>query len=180
MKLPLTSEINPALVHDYEKEALNVYLKDIRFDEQGRPVILYITSKGFESGPMNDPRTWTLARWNSGKWQLRKITTSDNNYDMGSLYIDNSNWQIFGPTETGPHPYNPGGEMALWESRNNGETWKKTKQLTRRSKHNHTYARAPVNAPPRFLRPLGGRPRQATIRIEFVFLRQGRPCVFTA
>ena len=70
--------------------------------------------------------------------------------------------------------------MALWESRNNGETWKKTKQLTRRSKHNHTYARAPVNAPPRFLRPLGGRPRQATIRIEFVFLRQGRSCVFTA
>ncbi len=150
LKLPLTSEINPALVHDYEKEALNVYLKDIRFDEQGRPVILYITSKGFESGPMNDPRTWTLAHWNSGKWRLREITTSDNNYDMGSLYIDNSNWQIYGPTETGPQPYNPGGEMALWESRNNGETWKKTKQLTRHSKRNHTYARAPVNAHPDF------------------------------
>jgi hypothetical protein len=69
---------------------------------------------------------------------------------MGSLYIDNSNWQIYGPTETGPQPYNPGGEMALWESRNNGETWKTTKQLTRHSKRNHTYARAPVNAHPDF------------------------------
>ena len=122
LKLPLTSEINPALVHDYEKEGFKVYLKDIRFDVQGRQGIMYITSEGFESGPIHDLRTWTLAHWNSGKWQLRKITTSDNNYDMGSLYIDNSNWQIYGPTETGPQPYNPGGEMALWESRNNGET----------------------------------------------------------
>ena len=69
---------------------------------------------------------------------------------MGSLYIDNNSWQVIGPTETGPQPYNPGGEMALWESHNNGETWKKSKQLTRHSKRNHTYARAPVNAHPDF------------------------------
>ncbi|MDH3584276.1 MAG: hypothetical protein OER86_08680, partial [Phycisphaerae bacterium] len=53
-------------------------------------------------------------------------------------------------TETGPQPYNPGGEMALWESRDTGETWKKLKRLTWNSERNHTYARAPVNAHPDF------------------------------
>jgi hypothetical protein len=132
---------------------LEAFAGDVQDDRPALHVvsdIFEVNIQGFESGPMNDPRTWTLAHWNLGKWRLRKITTSDNNYDMGSLYIDNSNWQIYGPTETGPQPYNPGGEMALWESRNNGETWKKTKQLTRHSKRNHTYARASVNAHPDF------------------------------
>ena len=50
-------------MHDYQAEGLNVYLKDIRYDEHDRPVLLYITSKGYQSGPKNDPRTWTIARW---------------------------------------------------------------------------------------------------------------------
>ncbi len=61
--MPLTKCKTHALVHDYEAEGLNVYLKDLRYDHQDRPVLLYITSKGYQSGPMNDPRTWTLARW---------------------------------------------------------------------------------------------------------------------
>ena len=150
LELPLTSEKTPALVRNYEKEGLKVYLKDIRFDEQGRPVILYITCKGFESGPQNDPRTWTLAQWDGGTWWFREITTSDNNYDMGSLYIEKDVWRIIGPTEPGPQAYNPGGEMALWESQDRGKTWKKLKQLTANSQRNHTYARAPVNAHPDF------------------------------
>jgi len=150
LKPPLTSAKTPALVRNYEKDGLKVYLKDIRFDRQGRPFILYITSKGFESGPRNDPRIWTLAHWDGREWRIGEIATSDNNYDMGSLYIEDDAWRVIGPTETGPQAYNPGGEMALWESKDRGKTWKRLKQLTGNSRRNHTYARAPVNAHPDF------------------------------
>ncbi|MEJ2700817.1 MAG: BNR-4 repeat-containing protein [Sedimentisphaerales bacterium] len=151
LELPLTKPQNPALVHDYQAEGLNVYLKDIRFDSQDRPVILFITSKGYESGPKNDPRTWTTARWTGATWQIRPACVSDNNYDMGSLYIeDDGTWRIIGPTERGPQPYNPGGEMAMWISHDEGASWTKARQLTRNSPFNHTYARRPVNAHPDF------------------------------
>ena len=71
-------------------------------------------------------------------------------YDMGSLYIESGVWRVIGPTEPWPQPYNPGGEMALWESEDRGKTWKRLKQLTGNSERNHTYARAPVNAHPDF------------------------------
>ena len=50
INLPLTQVKNSALVYDYQKEGLNVYLKDIQFDKKGKPVILYLTSKGWENG----------------------------------------------------------------------------------------------------------------------------------
>ena len=151
LELPLTEIENPALVHDYYNEDLNVYMKDITYDQENRPVILYITSKGFEAGPQNDPRTWRTARWNGEEWIIRIITTSDNNYDMGSLYIeDDGTWRLIGPTETGPQPYNPGGEMALWESKDQGQSWTKVKQMTQGSEYNHTYARRPLNVHPDF------------------------------
>jgi len=149
--LPLKDVKNPALVHDYQAEGLNVYLKDIRLDKKGRPVILFLTSKGYEAGPKNDPRTWTTARWTGRKWQIRPMTTSDNNYDMGPLYIeDDGIWRIIAPTETGPQPYNPGGEIAMWISKDLGKSWMKVKDLTMASRYNHTYARRPVNAHPDF------------------------------
>ena len=147
LTLPLTDSRNPALVHDYQAEGLNVYLKDIRFDRQEMPVILFLTSRGYESGPKNDPRTWTTAHWTGKKWDIRPAFVSDNNYDMGSLYIeDDGTWRIIAPTETGPQPYNPGGEMAMWISKNSGLNWQKVKQLTKDSPRNHTYARRPVDA----------------------------------
>jgi hypothetical protein len=151
LTLPLTNPRNPTLVHDYQKEGLNVYLKDIRFDREDKPVILFLTSRGYESGPKNDPRTWTTARWTGRKWQIRPAFVSDNNYDMGSLYIEGyETWRVIAPTETGPQPYNPGGEIAVWVSKNSGLSWKKVKQLTNDSPRNHTYARHPVNAHPDF------------------------------
>lgn len=147
LKLPLRKPKNNALVHDYRSEKLNVYLKDIRFDTDGRPVILYITSKGYASGPKNDPRTWTTARWTGAKWDIRPITTSDNNYDMGSLSIESDGtWRIIAPTTPGPQKYNPGGEIVMWTSPDRGKNWKKVKTLTSGSPRNHTYVRRPVNA----------------------------------
>lgn len=151
LTLPLTDPENPALIHDYQAEGLNVYLKDIQFDNEGKPVILFITSLGWQSGPQHDPRTWRLARWTGRTWNISTVATSDNNYDMGSLYIENeTTWRIIGPTETGPQAYNTGGEMAMWLSKDKGKTWTRTRRLTRNSERNHTYARRPVNAHPDF------------------------------
>ena len=151
LTLPLTQIENPALVHDYQAEDLKVYLMDIVFDKGQRPVILFLTSKGYEAGPKNDPRTWTTARWTGAAWQIWPAFTSDNNYDMGSLYIEeDGTWRVIGPTQTGPQPYNPGGEMAMWISKNSGQTWKMVRQLTAKSPYNHTFARRPINAHPDF------------------------------
>ncbi len=149
--LPVTEVQNPTLVHDYAAEGLLQYLKDITFDAEGRPIILYATSKGYASGPQNGPRVWKTARWTGSEWDIEGTIESDNNYDVGSLYIEGERlWRIIGPTETGPQPYNPGGEIAMWLSTDLGHTWRMEKQLTHDSPYNHTYVRRPVNAHPRF------------------------------
>jgi len=148
---PLTTVLNPALVHDYAAEGLKVYLCDVNYDAEGRPIILYVLSKGWQPGPENGPRLWCVAHWTGVTWALHRITESDNNYDMGSLYTEASGvWRVIGPTETGPQAYNPGGEVAMWVSRDAGATWTKAKQLTLNSEYNHTYVRRPVNAHPGF------------------------------
>lgn len=43
-----------------------------------------------------------------------------------------------------------GGEMALWESQDAGESWSKIRDVTWDSPRNHKYARRPVNAHPDF------------------------------
>lgn len=151
LELPLTEPGNPALVQEYESQGRNVYMKDITFDAAGHPVILYLTSGGWQSGPGNDPRIWQTARWTGNAWDIQGTIRSDNNYDLGSLYIEpDGTWRLIAPTETGPQPYNPGGEVAMWASRDRGATWTKLKQLTHDSPYNHTYVRRPVNAHPDF------------------------------
>jgi hypothetical protein len=152
LELMLTEPDSPCLVAEYESQGLNVYMKDINFDSAGRPVILYLTSKGYESGPQNMPRTWTIAHWTGQQWQiLPSNIISDNNYDMGSLYIEtDAQWRIIAPTETGPQPYNPGGEVAMWLTSDAGKSWTLVRQMTRDSRYNHTYVRRPVNAHPDF------------------------------
>jgi len=151
LALPLTDIANPALVHDYVGEGTNVYMKDIAFDADGMPVILYVTSKGYEPGPENGPRVWTTARWTGGAWAIRPGMSSDSNYDTGFLAIEpDGAWRIVGPTEPGPQPYNPGGEVAMWTSADQGATWAKARDLTSNSPRNHTYVRRPVNAAPGF------------------------------
>ena len=152
LALPLTEPQNDALVFDYEKQNLNVYLKDLRFDANDRPVLLYITSKGYQSGPANDPRTWRLARWTGKEWKFSSITTSDNNYDMGELWmLAADDWRVLAPTGKGPQPYNPGGEVAMWQSKDRGATWNKMRQLTQASERNHTYVRRSLNGHPDFI-----------------------------
>jgi len=150
LEIPLKDKANPALALEYESKGRLVYLKDLAYDRDGRPVILYLTSKGYESGPANDPRTLTLAHWTGRTWDVSEIAPADNNYDFASLYVEGDGaWRIIGALDPGPQAWNTGGEMAMWTSTDAGRTWKK-KQLTSNSKWNHHYPRRPLDAHPGF------------------------------
>ena len=150
--LPLHDVGNAALIHDYDTGGLNVYLKDLRFDQHDHPVLLYITSQGYQSGPQNDPRTWCMARWTGEEWKFSSITSSDNNYDFGELWFAaEDDWRLIAPTQAGPQAYNPGGEVAMWRSVDQGATWNQVRQMTANSPMNHTYVRRVLNAHPDFV-----------------------------
>lgn len=152
LNTPLTNKVNPALVLEYESQKRNCYIKDVQFDSKGNPIILFVLSKGYQSGPANGPREWRTVRWTGSEWQeCCTGIVSGNNYDTGPIYIESdTTWRIIGPTQLGPQPYNPGGEIAMWLTENAGESWRKVKQLTKDSEMNHTYVRRPVNAHPDF------------------------------
>lgn len=149
VELPLTTRNNIALVKDFTPDKLNNYLLDINLDENGDPLILTVSSKGPQPGPQNGPRDWRFFHVDkrSKKWKGTVITSSDSNYDMGSIYAEGrGRIRIIGPTETGPQGYNPGGEIAAWVSKDEGQSWRKEKQLTKNSERNHSYVRKPNGA----------------------------------
>jgi|GEM_PF-89146 len=151
VRLPLQEIENAALIHNFEKEKRNCYLSDIQLDRKGKPAILIIASKGYESGPENSPREWHLFTHGKSGWKNSLVTTSDNNYDMGSVYLESENsWKIIGPSVDGPQTWNTGGEVVMWKSTDKGESWNMEKQMTQNSPRNHCYVRRPVNARPGF------------------------------
>jgi hypothetical protein len=147
---PFTTVHNDVLIHDYQAEHLLVFLKDIQFDAQGHPVILYLTTPGWEPGPKNSPRTFMTARWTGKTWEIRPLTTTDHNYDYGCFYIEKDGmWRDFATTDPGPFPWGTGGEVVLWTSRDQGLTWQR-RTVTSGSKLNQSYPRRPVDAQPDF------------------------------
>lgn len=146
LDVPLVDVHDPALVVDYEAQGKLMYTCDLNFDRDGRPLLLYVTSRGAEPGPENDPRAFTLTRWDGREWRTRTVAKTDHNYDMGSLWVSDHVWKIIAPTAPGPRPYGGGGEMCLWTSSDQGETWTLTRQITQRSPLNHNYARRPLHA----------------------------------
>ncbi len=148
---PIGEEKNPALVRDYRAEGLLVYLKDLQYDSQGRPIIVYLTSKGYQAGPSNGPRQLWTARWSGKEWLFRAVATTDHNYDYGSLYLESDlSWRFLAPTASGPQPHGTGGDIELWSTPDAGQSWRRVRQLTRDSRFNHTYVRRPLNAHPDF------------------------------
>lgn len=150
VSLPLSSPDNEALVRNYRKEGLRVYLKDINFDKNRNPVILHLLSRTHIPGPESGSRIWMIAHWVGDRWLFKKITRSDHNYDTGSLYIEENLWRIIAPATPGPQPYCTGGEVSMWVSENEGQSWKLERKMTSESQYNHTYIRRPLNAHPEF------------------------------
>lgn len=151
LSLPLKATPNPALVFDYQKEGKLVYLKDVTYDAAGNVIVLYLTSKGFEPGPKSGPYQWWTARWTGLAWERRLVTTSDHNYDHGSLYVEGEGiWRVLAPTDPGPQPNTTGGEVVSWITQNAGQSWQREKALTHNSPRNHTYVRRPLDAHPDF------------------------------
>lgn len=146
LDLPLETEVNPALVFKYSAQNRLQYTIDFNWDENGHPVLLYLTSGGHQPGPDSEPRFWEIAHWTGSEWENHVVSTSGHNYDYGSLYISEERWLIIGPLGKGPQSWGTGGEIEMWESRNEGKTWKKIRQITVNSSGNHTFARRPVNA----------------------------------
>lgn len=150
--LPVTDRKNPALVKGFDGTGLNVYIKGTRFDARGRPLILYLTSKGAACGPENGPRRWWISRWTGERWtEVETGIESDNNYDFGFLDVESeTTWRILAATGKGPQPYNPGGELECWRTEDAGSSWRLERRLTERSVRNMNYARQPVDAQPEF------------------------------
>lgn len=156
LTIPLTHDENPARIRNYSTNTNPddnslVYLSDVTTDADGRPVILYITSKHAAPGPDSGPRAWHIARWTGKEWLFHQITTALHNYDVGSLYIEpDGTWKIIAPIGEGPQKWGAGGEVELWTSKDNGANWQKQRALTSNSPRNHSYVRRPVNAHPDF------------------------------
>jgi hypothetical protein len=146
LTLPLSEIKNPALVVDYAAQGRLLYTCDLNFDAAGNPVLLYVLSRDFKPGPGGGDREWTVAHWKDGKWKFSTVTTSDHNYDMGSLYVLRDEWLVIAPTDVGPQKWGAGGEMVLWASKDEGTTWTRRGNLTQQSELNHSYARRPLNA----------------------------------
>ncbi len=149
IETPLLKSDNPALVRNYEDENLNVYVTDLSYDPQGRPIIAYVTSKGFESGPEMGPRYFCVARWLGDKWDFSTICQVDNNYEYAMFYPEEAQdgvWRLVGSFEDGPQAYNTGGEISQWISRDFGKTWSREIQLTEKSALNQCFPRRTIDA----------------------------------
>tara|TARA_R110000868_G_scaffold79850_4_gene227063 strand:+ start:60243 stop:61655 length:1413 start_codon:yes stop_codon:yes gene_type:complete len=143
--IPLVDLASPARAMDYASQNKNLYLKDMGFTAEGYPACLYIRSNGHEPGPKSAPYEWCVTKWNGAEWKTIVVTASDHNYDMGSLFIEEDGWKIVGPTEKGPQEWGVGGELAIWQSNDKGESWEKIKTITEHSTFSHSYVRRPVN-----------------------------------
>jgi hypothetical protein len=172
---PLRDAANPALVRDYRAEDLSVYLKELAFTPAGHPVVLYLTSKGYNPGPASGPFQWWTARWTGQEWVIRPCFTSDHNYDHGTLYLEpDGTWRIIAPSDPGPQPWGTGGEMVMWLSRDEGVTWTRGRTLTSGSRYNHSYARQPVAADPGFYALWAdGSPLEPTTSALYFCTREG-------
>ncbi|RMG73548.1 MAG: hypothetical protein D6722_03595, partial [Bacteroidetes bacterium] len=148
---PVTDRGHISLAYNSLQDDQRVYLKDLAFDEAGRPVILFLLANSYKPGPESGPRSWHTLAWDGQAWQRSApIFISDHNYDHGSLYLEaDGTWRIIAPGLPGPQPHATGGEMGMWVSHDRGQNWD-LKPLTTGSRFNHTYARRPLHAHPDF------------------------------
>ena len=145
ISLPLKEIENEAIILNTQKEKKLAYINDMAFDDKGKPMISYISSKGPVPGPQNGPYEFQSIYFNGKNWQRSKVKEVDHNYDYGSLYQDKKKWKLLAPFGNGPFQYNTGGEMEEWEFNQRNSNWKQKRILTRNSTYNHSYPRKAIN-----------------------------------
>ena len=150
VSVPVTDVASPTLAKAYFQQGRNVYIKDIAFDGHGNPIALYLTGIGHEPGPTNGSKEWHVLYWDGGEWRDHQITESDHNYDTGSLIVRGKTWYAVIPSNNPPQPWAGGGEVAIWKSRNKGQSWKFARMVTEHSARNHNYVRKVEHGKPPF------------------------------
>ncbi len=91
-----------------------VYLKDIDFTADGRPVALFLTSQDWRPGPQPPPgRILWIAEWNGEEWVRYSVGFPDHNYDTGSLTrLADGRWVLAHPAdETDDEAWVTGGQV---------------------------------------------------------------------
>lgn len=148
--VPVTKRDANCRVIDYESQGKNCYIKDLNFDTQGNPVIIYVISDNHKTGPEGGVREWFSLYWTGSEWRKTKVTESTHCYDSGSIWVNGDVWTIIAPTtpmpEGDPRYWGAGGEVVEWTSTDKGKSWTRTKQWTSNSERNHTYVRRPFYA----------------------------------
>ena len=144
--VPVTERHSACELRDYQSQGRNCYIKDLNFDQNGNPVILYLTSDNHLTGPSGGVRQWHTLYWTGTEWKESLITTSTHCYDSGSIWVEKDLWTVIAPTDPGPQYWGAGGEMVRWTSRDNGKTWTRSLGLTSGSRMNQTYARRSFGA----------------------------------
>jgi hypothetical protein len=115
------------------------------YDKKGNPICLYLKSNGHEPGPNSAPYQWEVTLWTGNKWSTHEIATSDHNYDMGSLWVNENLWELVVPFGHTPQKWGAGGEIEIWTSTDKGKNWTKEKAITKSSEFNHSYVRKVID-----------------------------------
>ncbi|MDD6363986.1 MAG: BNR-4 repeat-containing protein [Bacteroidales bacterium] len=143
--LPVEREQGPALIRDYRSEGRNCYIKDVNFDSKGNPIIYFVTSDNYKCGPEGGIRRHGIAHWTGKKWFFNEeFTTSNHNYDTGSIWVEGKDWYIITTSGTGPQPWGTGGEVQKFKTSNGGRSFRLVANLTEKSPRNHAYVRRPL------------------------------------
>jgi hypothetical protein len=149
--LPVRDVAHAACVRDFAHEGRLCYIKDLAYDHELRPVILFVTARDWRPGPQAGPHELQVARWDGAAWRFHYICACDSNYDSGTLNVRSAgSWRVWATSGIGPQPFNTGGEIELWLSPDSGATWERRCPTTQHSLLNHSHPRAVVNAHPEF------------------------------
>ena len=81
------------------------------------------------------------------------VCNSQQNVSRNNQTVDGYKgiWFTLNQSDSGPQVHGSGGEIVMRESRDNGSTWKRVKQLTTKSDRNHNYVRRVVNGKSPFM-----------------------------
>jgi hypothetical protein len=115
---------NPALIYDSMRRGQAGVSEGPQLrSSEGRPVILFLTSRGFEPGPKSGPHEWKTLRWTGSGWQMRRPSRLPTTTTITARCTSRTRRHLAhhrAPRTLGPQAGNPGGEMVLWTSSNEG------------------------------------------------------------